>query len=103
MNVRRRLVVMLEEPVLDVRPEFLQHLRDGVGANLFAELGHVGANVAIVRIISVRNGGPRRIAHPFGKVKTGSSRIGACHHYARERIPRSAQLGTRSQEATSEL
>src|SRR5580698_6538029 len=78
---------MMEELALDVRPEFLQHLRDGVGAHLFAELADIRAHTVIVRIISVGDSNPGGISHPFREVETRSSRISARHHDTRKRIP----------------
>src|SRR5580658_6955930 len=83
----------MEEPVLDVRPEFVPHLGDGVGANLFAQLADIRAHAVIVGIVSVRDRYPGCVSYPLREVESGSSGISARHHHTCESIPGTAPRG----------
>src|SRR5260370_18854839 len=94
-SVRRSLLLWsaMEQLALDIRPEFLEDLRDGVDGELLAKLGKVVAWRALVGVVSVRDRHLRRIAKHFRKVEAPPSGIGARHKDSRQRVPGARPFG----------
>src|SRR5271166_760860 len=66
--------ILVEHLVLDVRPEFLQHLRNRVRRHLRQQLGYVIGYIALIRMIRIGNRHADRVAAPLGIVEPRTAR-----------------------------
>src|SRR5260221_7745252 len=76
------------EPLpLDIRPEFLQHVRNRIRPELAPEALHRPRKIPIVRIVRIANRRRNPVPQNLGSIESPGVRVSASHQNPRERVP----------------
>jgi hypothetical protein len=70
--------MFLPKLVLDVRPEFFEHISRYIEADLYTQLRNGVRGGAIVRIVCIRNSNSRRVSEKFGIIELYLTGITVC-------------------------